>query len=126
MLTTKNLRCGDWIIPLSSIQEATLLHISGGSVLKVSTSDDCHYQFGLQRNPAWENQTIFPYKVEQGALKFSKGSLTLRLLALVCILYVAVQNYLLNGFSFTFVLTLLIIVLLVSPFLRFLKSPKAQ
>lgn len=125
MLTAKNLRCGDWIIPLSSIQEATLLHVFGGSVLKVSTSDNSHYQFGLQRNPAWERQTLFPCKIEHGALKFSKGALALRLLVLACMLYLAVQYYNRSGFSIAFAFILIIIVWLVAPFLQLLTFPKA-
>lgn len=126
MLTAINLRCGDWVIPLSTIQEATLLHISGGSLLKVSTSDGEHYQFGLQRNPAWEKQTLIPLKVEQGALGFSIVSLVFRLLVLVAIANFTVQIYLANGFSLSFILGLLIIAWLVSPLLRLIKFPKAQ
>ncbi|MDX1475068.1 MAG: hypothetical protein R3309_12915 [Reinekea sp.] len=125
MLTTKNLRCGDWIIPLSTIHEATLLYISGGTLLKISTDDDSHYQFGLQRNPAWENQTVFPLKVEQGALKFSTVSLVLRLLILIWITYVTGQIYFQNGFSLSIIFYLIIIAWLVSPFVRFIKFPKS-
>lgn len=126
ILTAKSLRCGDWVIPLSNIQEATLLHISGGSLLKISTNDDSHYQFGMQRNPAWENQTLFPLKVEQGALKFSKVSLVLRLLLLNWIIYATIQTYLQHDFSMSVILNLIIIVWLVSPLVRFLKFSKAQ
>lgn len=126
LLTTSNLRCGDWVIPLTTIQEASLLHISGGSLLKVSTSDGAHYQFGLQRNPAWEKQTLIPLKVEQGALEFSIASLVLRLLVLAAITYFTVQIYLINGFSLSVILSLLIIVWLISPLLRLIKFPKAQ
>lgn len=126
MLTTRNLRCGDWVIPLSSIQEATLLHIPGGSVLSVSTRDGDYYQFGLQRNPAWERQTRFPCKIEYGALKFSTISLAWRLLVLAGLLYFGVQDYIRNGFGVTSVFTLVIIVGLIAPLLWSLKSPKAQ
>lgn len=125
MLTTSNLRCGDWVIPLSSIQEATLLHIPGGSVLNVSTRDGDHYQFGLQRNPAWERQTRFPCAIAHGAPKFSTISLVWRLLALAGLLYFGVQDYIRNGFSVVSALTLIIIAGLVAPLLWSLKSPKA-
>ncbi len=126
MLTTQNLRCGDWVIPLSTIQRATLLHISGGSLLKVSTIDDSHYQFGLQYNPAWQKQTLFPLKIEKGSLKFSMVSLVLRLLILVWITYVTGQLYFQSGFSLSVILNLIIIAWLVSPFIRYLRFPKAQ
>jgi hypothetical protein len=126
MLTTKNLRCGDWVIPLSTIQEATLIHILGGSLLKISTTDGVHYQFGLQRNLAWENQHSFSIKVEEGALKFSKVSLILRLVALVFIAYATGQFYFQNGFSFIVIINLLILVWIVIPFVRLLKFPKTK
>lgn len=124
LLTTSNLRCGDWAIPLSMIQEASLLHISGGSLLRISTSDGFDYQFGLQRNPAWEKQTLIPLKVEQRALEFSIASLVLRLLVLVAIAYFTVQIYLANGFTLSVILNLLIIAWLISPLLRLIKFPK--
>jgi hypothetical protein len=125
MLTSSNLRCGDWIIPISNIQEATLLSISGGSLLKISTKDDDHYQFGMQRNPAWENQSIFPLKVEKGALKFSKMSLVLRVLILAWMIYITGQIYFQNGFSFRFIIYLVIILWFVSSFIRLIKFTKA-
>src|SRR5215216_40904 len=75
ILTTKGLFCGDWTIPLSNVQEATVLQIPGGSVLKVSTKDGLHYQFGMQRNPAWEKQKVLPLTVQATVLRYSKTSL---------------------------------------------------
>lgn len=126
MLTTRNLRCGNWVIPLSSIREATLLHIPGGSVLSISTSNGDHYQFGMQRNPAWQRQMHLPCKIEYGALKFSKVSLVWRLIALTGLLYFGVQDYIQNGFGVASVFTLIIIIGLIVPLLWSLKSPKAS
>jgi hypothetical protein len=126
MLTTKELVCGDWTIPLSQIQEATLLHISGGSLLKISTKDGLHYQFGLQRNPGWEEQTVFPLRVEEAALKFSTTSFILRLLFLLWLAYLIAQSYRQNGLSLGVILMLILFVWSFSPLLRLLKFPKAQ
>ena len=126
MLTTKELVCGDWTIPLSTIQEANLLHISGGSILKVSTNDGLHYQFGMQRHAAWEEQKLFPVKIEEGALKFSKFSLVLRLVILLWVAYLMVQSYVQNGLSLGVILMLILLVWFCSPLLRLLRFPKAE
>jgi len=126
MLTTKELVCGDWTIPLSTIQEATLLHISGGSILKLSTNDGLHYQFGMQRNSAWDEQKLFPVKIEQGALKFSKTSLVLRLLFLLWVAYLIGQSYLQNGLSLGVILMLILFIWSCSPLLQLLRFPKAE
>jgi hypothetical protein len=124
ILTTNGLFCGDWTIPLSNIQEATLIHISGGSLLKVSTTDGLNYQFGLQRNPEWEAQKILPLNIQQGALKFSKTGLILRLLLLAWLAYIVSQDYLRNGFSLASLIYLLLLIWIVLPFVRLLKFPK--
>jgi hypothetical protein len=126
ILTTNEVFCGDWTIPLSSIQEATLLHISGGSLLKISTRDGLHYQFGLQRNPAWEKQNVIPLKIEEGALKFSKISLVLRFLLLIWLAYTIGQSYMQNGLSLGLILIVIILIWIISPLLRLLKFPKAH
>jgi len=126
MLTTSGLFCGDWTIPLSNIQDATLLHISGGSLLKVSTTDGLHYQFGLQRNPAWEEQKVLPLNVQQGALKFSKTSFILRLLILAWLAYIISQDYLQNGLSISGILYLILFIWISRPLLRLLKFSKTH
>jgi hypothetical protein len=126
MLTSKELVCGDWTIPVSHINEATLLHISGGSVLKISTTNDLHYQFGMQRNSAWEKQPLFPVKVEQGALKFSTTSLIIRLLILLWVAYLIVQSYLQNGLSLSVIILLILFAWSCGPLIRLLRFPKAE
>jgi hypothetical protein len=126
MLTTKGLFCGDWTIPLSTIQEATLLHISGGSILKISTNDGLHCQFGMQRNSAWEEQKLFPVKIEEGALKFSKFSLVLRLLFLLWVAYLMVQSYLQNGLNLGVIVMLILFAWSCSPLIGFLRFSKAE
>lgn len=126
MLTTKELVCGDWTIPLPGIQEATLLHISGGSLLKISTKDGLEYQFGMQRNPAWEKQKVFPLKIEEGVLKLSKLSVILRLLLLIWLAYIMGQRYMQNGLTLDVIFILIILIWIISPLLRLLKFPKAN
>jgi len=118
ILTTQGLFCGDWTIPLSDIQEATLLQIPGGSVLKVSTKDGLHYQFGMQRNPAWERQKVLPLAVQETILRYSKTSLLLRLLVLVWLAYIIGQDYLRNGLRVSGVIFLILFVWIGFPLLR--------
>lgn len=126
ILTLNGLFCGDWIIPLSSVQEATLLQIFGGSVLKISTTDGLHYQFGLQRNPAWEKQKVLPLKIQEGALKFSKASLVLRLVLVAWLVYMISQDYLQNGLSVSGIIYLVLLVWICLPLWRFLKISKTH
>ena len=126
ILTSYGLVCGDWTIPLSSIQEATLLKISGGSLLQVSTVDGMHYQFGMQRNPAWEEQKVLPLNVQEGALRFSKTSFILRLLILAWLVYLISQDYVQNGLSGLGVLYILLFIWIGLPLLRLLKFSKAD
>ena len=118
ILTTQGLFCGDWTIPLSNVQESTLLHIPGGSVLKVSTNDGLHYQFGMQRNPAWDKQKVLPLTVQETVLSYSKTSLILRLLVLAWLVYIIGQDYLQNGLSTSGVIYILLFVWIGFPLLR--------
>ena len=118
ILTTQALFCGDWTIPLSNIQEATLVKIPGGSVLKVSTKDGLHYQFGMQRNPAWEKQTVLLLTVQETVLSYSKTSLILRLLVLAWLAYIIGQDYLQNGLRTSGVIFLILFIWIGFPLLR--------
>lgn len=75
ILTSEKLVCGTWEILLSDIKEAKLLRIKSifakAFVLKVSTNQGESYQFGLQYDPAWENQTSFKLIIEDGKVKRS-------------------------------------------------------
>jgi hypothetical protein len=121
ILTTQALFCRDWTIPLSTVQEATLLHIPGGSVLKVSTKDGLHYQFGMQRNPAWEKQKVLPLTIQETVLGYSKTSLVLRLLLLAWLGYLIGQDYLQNGLRTSGFIYLILFVWIGFPLLRRLK-----
>jgi len=118
ILTTQQLFCGDWTILLSDVQGATLLHIPGGSVLKVSTKDGLHYQFGMQRNLAWEKQKVLPLIVQETVLSYSKISLILRLLVLALLAYIIGQDYVQNGLRISGVIYILLFVWIGFPLLR--------
>lgn len=121
ILTTDALYCGDWTILISNIQEATLLQIAGGSLLKVSTKDGLHYQFGLQCNPAWQEQKVLPLNVEVGTLKISKAGIVLRLVLLAWIVYFIRQDYLQNGLSNSVIIALGLLVWISYSLLRYFR-----
>jgi hypothetical protein len=125
ILTSNNLRCGDWVIPISAIQEATLLSIFDGFLLKISTKDGDHYQFGIQHNPAWESQKVIPLKFERSALKVSKISLILRMLILAGMIFSMGQAYFESGLGLSVIFYLVLIGGIISPFIRFMRFPKA-
>lgn len=83
ILTETDLFCGDWEIPLQTVSEAVLLSLTGGYVLKVSTVAGDHYQFGLNKNRAWETQSVLPVTKQKGSIKYSAQSLILRAIVLM-------------------------------------------
>lgn len=70
LLTDKRIVCGKWNIPLDTITNAHLIEysslFSNGQVLKVQTENGKYYQFGLQKNPEWTNQSALPLSLEKG------------------------------------------------------------
>ena len=99
ILTQDKLVCGSWQIALSTIRHATLLRtrafLARALVLKVSTTDGQHYQFGLQYDPAWENQTALKLSITDGKIKYSKFSVAMRIILgaalVVWIIWLVVQ-----------------------------------
>lgn len=91
LLTDKRIKCGYWDIPLEQIETVQLLKINSlfgqGQVLKLKTTDDNHYQFGMQFNPEWTNQKVLPLTLEQGQVKTSTFSLVVRLILVGYIIY---------------------------------------
>jgi hypothetical protein len=91
LLTDKKIVCGKWTIPLDTISTAQLLKINslfgGGQVLKVQTTDNKNYQFGMQLNPEWTNQQLLPLTLEKGQVKHSAFSLLVRLIVVGYIIY---------------------------------------
>ncbi|MBK8415687.1 MAG: hypothetical protein IPL22_15015 [Bacteroidetes bacterium] len=91
LLTDKKLICGKWTIPLDTISTAQRLKINslfgGGQVLKVLTTDDKNYQFGMQLNPEWTSQQRLPLTLEKGQVKYSAFSIIRRLIAVRYLTY---------------------------------------
>ena len=121
ILTTQALFCGDWIIPLSTVEEATLLQIPGGSILNVSTKVGLNYRFGMQRNPAWVRQQVMPLTVQETVLGYSKTSLVLRLLLLVWLGHLIGQDYLQNGLGISSFMYLILFAWIGFPLLKRLR-----
>ncbi|MHC1774847.1 MAG: hypothetical protein AB9834_05465 [Lentimicrobium sp.] len=100
MLTEKKIACGKWTIPLDTISTAQLLKINslfgGGQVLKVQTTDDKNYQFGMQLNPEWTNQQRLPLTLEKGQVKHSAFSIIVRLIAVVYLVYWLYERFIGN------------------------------
>ena len=91
LLTDTKIVCGKWTIPLDTISKAELLKINslfgGGQVLKVQTTDEKFYQFGMQQNPEWTNQQRLPLTLENGHVRNSVFSVVVRIIAVAYLLY---------------------------------------
>ncbi len=100
LLTDKKIICGKWSIPLDTIATAQLLKIKslfgGGQVLKVQTTDDKNYQFGMQLNPEWTSQQQLPLKLEKGQVKHSIFSIIVRLIAVGYLIYWLYEHFIAN------------------------------
>ena len=95
ILTQEKLVCGSWEIPLSTISDALLLRVRSlfgrSLVLKVSTTDGSHYQFGLQYDPAWETQTALGLTIEEGKIQYSAFSIALRVILVIWLIWVVIR-----------------------------------
>lgn len=91
VLTDRAIHCGEWRIPLETIDSARLVRYPGlfstGLVLKVSTADGAHYQFGMQYDPAWEEQTALDLTVEEAELGHTAYSVAVRLLLVATLVW---------------------------------------
>lgn len=100
MLTEKKIVCGKWTIPLDTISKAQLLKINSlfgsGQVLKVQTTDDKNYQFGMQLNPEWTIQQRLPLTLEKGRLKYSAFSIIVRVIAVGSLIYWLYERFIIK------------------------------
>lgn len=91
LLTDKRIVCGKWNIPLDTITSARLLKfdsLSGGTqALKIQTSDQKNYFFGMQSNTEWTLQQRLPLIPEKAQLKFSKFSIIIKFIAMAYLVY---------------------------------------
>ena len=91
VLSDKRIKCGTWDIPLDNIVTSELVKISttfgSGQVLKITTKDQYHFQFGMQINREWVEQTVLPLTLEKGKLKYSLFSIVIRLILIGYFIY---------------------------------------
>lgn len=96
LLTDKKLICGKWKIRISEIENANLIKVKtifgGGQVLKIKTSNDDHYQFGMQINKEWETQLVLPLNIENGKINYSKFSIAIRIFILLYLVYWIIEK----------------------------------
>ncbi len=70
ILTEKRLVCGDWEIPLDKVKYAEAVMLGTGFILKVAHSSGSHYQFVLQKDPTWLNQSVLSVKIYDEPIKY--------------------------------------------------------
>jgi hypothetical protein len=64
--------------------------------LKVQTTDDKNYQFGMQLNPQWTNQRRLPLTLEKGKVKHSAFSILVRLIIVAYLIYWLYERFIVN------------------------------
>lgn len=100
MLTDKKIICGKWTIPLETISTVQLIKIhslfGNGQVLKIQTTDDKNYQFGMQLNPEWASQQTLPLTLEKGPVKNSAFSIIVRLIVAGYLIYWIYNHFFAN------------------------------
>lgn len=120
ILASDGLHCGDWFIPLTDIQDSRLLRISGGLLLKVSTVSGFFYQFGLQYDPMWENQTVIQVEKEDTVLAFSPPSLIIRLIVITWFTLMIIEDIVSQDVDIITGVYIFLGLLLVLPLVRYL------
>ncbi len=89
-VTPTALICGDWQIPYDQIDEAVLFSVWDtfipGFVLRVK-ANGVIYQFGVNWNPFWKKELLFPVSREKGRLGYSAYSITIRIIMFGCAVY---------------------------------------
>ena len=88
ILTNKKITCGNWVLPIEKINDATLFDIGNGYVLQVKINDHEFYQFGLAKNASWQTQNILDVKYEKISLKGSIFFQLIRFTVFGYVLYV--------------------------------------
>ncbi len=91
LLTDQRIVCEKWTIPLNNISTVQLLKVNSllgnGQVLKIQTTDNKSYQFGMQLNPEWTSQQKLPLILEKGQIKHSAFSIIVRIMVIGYLTY---------------------------------------
>lgn len=121
ILATDGLHCGNWFIPLSSISDATMIRAATGAILKIRTIDMKHYQFGLNYDTAWEEQSILPLNMERAEFQFSIASLLVRFFLVGILTWSIINDYMQQNLS---IFTAIYVCFVVSLLLQLVRSIK--
>lgn len=82
---------GSLRLPLGEIERAGLIafrsFLLAGLLLKVSTRDGAHYQFGMADDPAWAEQAALPCAREAGRVRHTPVTVALRLALVAWLVY---------------------------------------
>lgn len=96
LLTDKRIKCGRWDIPIDKIADAKLVKFNStfgtGQVLKIRTTDDDNFQFGMQMNHEWTAQKVLLLTSEKGKLKYSLFSIIIRIILVAYAIYWIVEK----------------------------------
>ncbi len=117
-LTEDGLHCGNWFLPLNTITEATIIKTPAEEILKVGTSSDQYYQFGLKNCSAWEAQSVLPIMIERSNLVLSVTSIAFRLGIVGYLLWVGIRDFVQQRFNFNTVFYLALTFLFLLPIIR--------
>jgi hypothetical protein len=99
LLTNRKIVCGKWEIPLEDINNSELIKIKTldgpGQILKISTKNQGYFQFGMQVNRQWDEQTALSLIVSKGKVKYSMYSIIIRIVFYGVLVY-SIVRYLLD------------------------------
>ena len=97
ILTDKRIKCGQWEIRLDEIENAKLVKVSSMFIpvyiLKLKTTNKGYFQFGMQMNQEWVNQTVLPLELEEGKLKYSYFSLAIRIFIIAYLVHWIIKRF---------------------------------
>ncbi|MEL7433977.1 MAG: hypothetical protein AAFN11_08510 [Chloroflexota bacterium] len=82
ILTDTRLVCGDWAIPLPKVKYAEVLTYGSGYILKAGDNEGNHYQFAIQQDLMWTEQTALSLKMSEEELRMGRTTRILRYVAL--------------------------------------------
>lgn len=79
-----SLKFGDMEILISSVTEAKLITFTNspqsGYLLELTIDNGEKFQFGLEDDPIWENQTVLPVTIESKEIEYSTFSIVYRVI----------------------------------------------
>ena len=91
LLTDKRIVCGKWDIPLDTVTHAQLVRVKtllgSAHVLKIATTDQGYFQFGMQGNDEWVDQEVLSLTLSRGRVRYSPFSLVVRIALIGYLVY---------------------------------------